>query len=230
MIRAALISIAFLGITLTLILMQPRSESDLDFSQQETESEVSRSQTSFESLSDLSLSEDEIAEDTNISGQIIVETPQLDFAEPDIQPTQYDTPAPTTQSTDKITLGSTQSDETALEQLVVKALRQGQSEAYIDALVNDAAQKGQVAVPQALITQDGRIDTGSLLAVLSTPASSETDRATSYVVQPGDSLASISYRFFGSTSMATEIFAANRSILSSKDHVEIGQKLIIPQF
>lgn len=51
-----------------------------------------------------------------------------------------------------------------LQGLIVQALREGQSDKYIDALLNEAANSGKVSVPKALVTSDGRVDTSTLLA------------------------------------------------------------------
>ena len=49
-----------------------------------------------------------------------------------------------------------------------------------------------------------------------------------YTVRPGDSLAAISYRYYGETLKYREIFAANQDKLTSPDKIRIGQKLTIP--
>ncbi|MDU8929395.1 LysM peptidoglycan-binding domain-containing protein [Alisedimentitalea sp. MJ-SS2] len=138
-----------------------------------------------------------------------------------------------------------------LENLIVQALRQGQSDAYIDALLNEAAATGQVKVPSALVTPEGRVDTVTLLATLveKSRGQSGVDTATLaaaaeggtavrpakrvlqdqvYVVRPGDSLAAISYRFYGETLQYRQIFAANQEKLTSPDKIRIGQRLKIP--
>ena len=61
------------------------------------------------------------------------------------------------------TSGPLSSPGDTLEALVVQSLREGQSDAYIDALVNEAARSGEVAVPKILVTEDGRVDTAVLL-------------------------------------------------------------------
>ena len=53
--------------------------------------------------------------------------------------------------------------ESALELLVVQALKEGQSDSYIDTIVNEAARAGTIAVPQVLVTSDGKVDTSVLL-------------------------------------------------------------------
>ncbi|MEM8578086.1 MAG: hypothetical protein AAGF60_09570 [Pseudomonadota bacterium] len=53
-----------------------------------------------------------------------------------------------------------------LHALLVEALAQRQSNAYIDALLNTAAARGEFRVPQRLAARDGRLDTPVLLAAL----------------------------------------------------------------
>ena len=137
-----------------------------------------------------------------------------------------------------------------LETLIVQALRQGQSDAYLDALLNEAAATGAVTIPAALVTSDGRVDTVTLLASLVQKSAGQGDVDTAalaaaagarpaprpqrstqdqlYVVRPGDSLAAISYRFYGETTFYQQIFAANRDLLTSPDKIRIGQKITIP--
>jgi nucleoid-associated protein YgaU len=50
-----------------------------------------------------------------------------------------------------------------------------------------------------------------------------------YTVQRGDNLSLIAQRLLGSTRHADAIFQANRSTLSSKDALKIGQVLVIPE-
>ncbi|WP_161594647.1 LysM peptidoglycan-binding domain-containing protein [Marimonas lutisalis] len=136
-----------------------------------------------------------------------------------------------------------------LETIIVQALREGQSDAYLDALLNEAAATGAIQVPSALVTSEGRVDTVTLLANLVQKSSGQSGLDTSalaaaagrpqprpaalaydqvYVVQPGDSLAAISYRFYGETLRYREIFTANQDKLSSPDKIRIGQRLTIP--
>lgn len=138
-----------------------------------------------------------------------------------------------------------------LKSLVVQALRQGQSDAYLDALLNEARDTGQVVVPEALITSDGKVDTATLLATLvrrsvntggtgpvgsAAASGSDTTRPRArpngqseiYTVQPGDSLAAISFRYYGDTLQYTVIFEANRDKITTPDKIRVGQKLTIP--
>ncbi len=145
-----------------------------------------------------------------------------------------------------------------LEAIVIAALRAGESDENIDSIVNDAAASGSVAVPEILVTSDGRVDTHVLLNNIVTqaqiaaggPAPAIPDatpdntrgmevrivqRATDevqarfYTVQRGDSLGAISIKFFGSIEHFETIFQANQQILSSPDRIRVGQRLVIPQ-
>jgi nucleoid-associated protein YgaU len=148
--------------------------------------------------------------------------------------------------------------ETTLEALVVQALREGQNDGYIDALVNEAAGKGKIIVPSALVTSDGRVDTAVLLSSLVAQAQVASGAAQTvrpqdiavggegvevrvvqkatggseshqfYTVLPGDSLGAIAVKFYGNVTHYTAIFNANRAILSSPDRLNVGQRLVIP--
>jgi len=144
-----------------------------------------------------------------------------------------------------------------LERLIVAALKEGQSDAEIDELVNAAAVAGRVAVPDVLVTADGRIDTHVLLksiviqatianggnapAVPATPTgdgtgvevrvvqrANETQQYRFYTVAKGDSLGAIAINFYGDVSHFQLIFEANRGILSSPNLIKTGQRLAIP--
>lgn len=56
--------------------------------------------------------------------------------------------------------------EDRLQALLVQALTERQSNAYIDALLNTAAARGEFTVPPRLAGADGRLDTSVLLAAL----------------------------------------------------------------
>lgn len=145
--------------------------------------------------------------------------------------------------------------QTALQALVVRALREGQTDAYIDTLLNEAARSGQVTVPEALVTTDGRVDTYLLLSSIVSQASiaaggaapvvpevaggdgvevrvvqtaTTTEQYRFYTVNPGDSLGAIAVKFYGSLEYYPKIFDANRQILSSPDMLKPGQRLVIP--
>lgn len=144
-----------------------------------------------------------------------------------------------------------------LQTLVVSALREGQSDDYIDALVNEAATAGRVSVPDVMVTADGRVDTAVLLDNLVTHAiiasggtvpepsvdptadrgvevrvvqrAQDTVQARFYTVQPGDSLGAIAVKFYGRVDKFDQIYEANRQTLSSPDLIRAGQRLVIPE-
>ena len=148
--------------------------------------------------------------------------------------------------------------KSGLQDLIAAALSEGQSDEYIDALVNEAAAGGKVSVPEMLVTSDGRVDTATLLASIVQQATlatggqlpevpevplgpadgvevrvvqraGETQQYRFYTVSAGDSLGSISRKFYGSASYFPKIFEANRQILSSPDRIQAGQRLVIPE-
>lgn len=150
------------------------------------------------------------------------------------------------------------SQRMTLETIVTQALREGQNDDYIHALVNEAAGSGQISVPSALVTSDGQVDTAVLLNSLVSQAKTATGSAQQidpnaviaggqgvevyalstasgigeshrfYTVLPGDSLGAISVKFYGDISHYSKIFEANRAILSSPDRLNVGQRLVIP--
>lgn len=136
-----------------------------------------------------------------------------------------------------------------LQVLVAQALREGQTDAYIDALVNEAVGSGAVAAPAGLVTAGGRIDTAVLLASIVARAQAEElgegdaadptaplppvqrSAATGdvlHAVEPGDSLGALALRYYGDAGRYTAIFQANRRTLSSPDRIAVGQRLVIP--
>jgi nucleoid-associated protein YgaU len=142
-----------------------------------------------------------------------------------------------------------------LQSLVTGALRDGKPDAEIDRLVNAAAARGDIRVPLALITADGRVDTPLLLANLVDKATREAGARRSappattgaggntgilpggdgapepqriYTVQPGDSLGGIAVRHYGDINRFLRVYDANRTILSSPDRIRVGQRLVLP--
>jgi nucleoid-associated protein YgaU len=145
-----------------------------------------------------------------------------------------------------------------LETLVATALRSGKSDDYINTLVNEAAGAGQISVPSELVTSDGKVDTAVLLSGLITKAKvakgtaeevaptnvvaggqgvevhivpkvdGSSDAAQFYMVLPGDSLGSISLKFYGDSKFYPAIFNANRGMLSTPDQLNVGQRLVVP--
>ena len=57
---------------------------------------------------------------------------------------------------------------------------------------------------------------------------SVANRRRIYVVQPGDTLAGISRRFYNSTRLVDAIMRANAHLIDDPSRIEIGQKIILP--
>ena len=209
MIRVALIVFGFIAITLTLILMQPPVPgqiADAPLADGPAVQEVSRAETALDEVPGPS---DAAAADTATAP-----TGPTAPVEAENAPVMPD-PTPTPRSPQ------------TLEGLIITALQEGQNEDYIDALVNHAAETGDVKVPGHLVTAEGRVDTATLLTVLSRAPDVMRAGGRTYTVQPGDSLAALSFRFFGTTQRVEDIIEANQGLLS-EGGLAIGQDLVIP--
>ena len=219
MIRVSLIVAAFFAVTIALILVQPskpRRSADLAAP---NAADKTRADTDLSSLAALAPTDP----------QAVAPAPEtLRMVTPKEAPACAEVPqiaaAP-------VMAPSLPPASTNLEKLIIRALRQGQSESYIHALVKDAAKKGKVEVPKSLVTTEGQVDTALLLATLSEPANAAPEIQT-YIVSSGDSLASIAYRFYGRTDTQANILSANRETLADADadadKLTVGQVLTIP--
>lgn len=205
MLRATLIAAGFVAITLALILIQPGKPRPVADLPPLSDSDVTRTAPDLSALNPTAPASDPLVNSAALATQPALPAPAL--------PTAPQTPA-------AMPVGP------ALESMVLGALQQGQSEGYIDALVNDAAKKGKVEVPQGLVTAEGRVDTALLLSALSQPARPRVPN--SYTVATGDSLASIAYRFYGDFARQADILAANADIMQPSDRLRVGQVLNLP--
>lgn len=143
-------------------------------------------------------------------------------------------------------------DHNGLEALIARSLHAGHEDSYIDALVNAAADRGDFAVPAALRTAGGKVDTRGILSGIvqkSTggpvakpvvggdgvevrvvqKADGTSDKYHFYTVSNGDSLGGIAMRFYGDAGYYTVIFEANRARIASPDSIRVGQRLVIPK-
>lgn len=205
MLRATLIAAGFVAITLALILIQPGKPRPLADLPPLGDTDVTRTAPDLLALNPTAPASDPLVNSAALATQPALPAPAL--------PTAPQIPA-------AMPVGP------ALESMVLGALQQGQSEGYIDALVNDAAIKGKVEVPQGLVTAEGRVDTALLLSALSQPARPRVPN--SYTVVTGDSLASIAYRFYGDFARQADILAANADTMQPTDRLRVGQVLNLP--
>jgi nucleoid-associated protein YgaU len=74
---------------------------------------------------------------------------------------------------------------------------------------------------------DPGLDDGDLTLNLS---ASRSDIYGEYEVKPGDSLSKIAQHVTGGKLNYNQIFEANRDKLSDPDKIQVGQKLVIPNF
>lgn len=139
----------------------------------------------------------------------------------------------------------------SLEDIVTQALQQGQSDAYVNALLEAAHENDLVESSAALQTADGKLDTRTLLTQIVTKAAPTvapvpelvggpgvevrtiqraggTETYRFYTVQSGDSLGYIAQKFYGDAGKFPLIWQANRQILSSPDKIRKDQRLVIP--
>jgi nucleoid-associated protein YgaU len=120
-----------------------------------------------------------------------------------------------------------------LQELVSVALTQGMTGQEIDQLIVQAVGHGTLIIPDTLRTPNGQPDTMAMLATLvdaTTPTTPTLTRdvGNTYVVRPGDSLASIAVKYYGSTDAVNDIFWANKDRLSDPDQLRVGQTIFLP--
>ena len=148
--------------------------------------------------------------------------------------------------------GAPADKELSLEEAIAAAMQAGEPDDYLDALLNEASDQGLIEVPAALRRADGGVDTTTLINTIVAAASDaprperrptvggegvevrmimeagRTVQVNFYTVQDGDSLGAIAHRFYGDAALFTEIFEANRRLLSSPELIRKGQRLTIP--
>ena len=120
-----------------------------------------------------------------------------------------------------------------LQELVSVAQTQGMTGQEIDQLIVQAVEHGTLIIPDILRTPNGQPDTMAMLATLvdaTTPTAPTLirDVGNTYVVRPGDSLASIAVKYYGSTDAVNNIFWANKDRLSDPDQLRVGQTIFLP--
>lgn len=152
---------------------------------------------------------------------------------------------------------ATPSQDEGLSTLVGRALAEGQSDAYIQSLLDEAVQTGEVQVPSSLRRASGQADTGTLVALLRAEARVAEARANAsagggaanvevpfpfvaempltqsrgkmfYRIQPDDTLTLIALRAYGDAAYFPQLFDANTDRLTSPDRIFVGQRLYVP--
>ena len=92
---------------------------------------------------------------------------------------------------------------------------------------------GTLIIPDTLRTPNVQPDTIAMLATLvdaTTPTTPTLTRnlGNTYVVRPGDSLASIAVKCYGSNDAVNDIFWANKDRQSDPDQLRVGQTIFLP--
>ena len=142
--------------------------------------------------------------------------------------------------------------------LVERAKAEGRSDAYVNDLISEATEDGDLAVPEGLRTSTGEVDTTTLLATivaraaakedayaaaLATEAASgssaggaktvtapaASDEPVIHVVESGDSLAAIALKYYSDALAYPRILDANRDRIRRADLILVGQRLVIPR-
>ena len=120
-----------------------------------------------------------------------------------------------------------------LQELVSVALTQVMTAQEIDQLIVQVGDHGTLIIPDTLRTPNGQPDTMSMLATLVDTTNPTTptltrDVGNTYVVRPGDSLASIAVKYYGSTDAVNDISLYNKDRLSDPDQLRVGQTIFLP--
>ena len=120
-----------------------------------------------------------------------------------------------------------------LQELVSVALTQGMTGQEIDQLIVQAVDHRTLIIPNTLRRSDGQPDTMAMLATLVDATTPTTltltrDLGNTYVMRPGDSLASIAVKYYGPTDAVNGIFWANKYRLSDPDQLRVGQTIFLP--
>ena len=150
---------------------------------------------------------------------------------------QTPAPAPLYELTNIQAVTLSQPEETiqqkipGLEPIVATALAQGMNGAEIDILIAHAVQSGLIKVPPQMLKANGDVDTRAILATLvQTPAPKIVrPLGNTYIVRPGDTLALIAQRYYGTRDAVEDIYWANKDRLANPDALSVGQTLFLPQ-
>jgi nucleoid-associated protein YgaU len=127
---------------------------------------------------------------------------------------------------------------TDLQSQIVAALSQGKSDAYITQLINGTSSNMTTSSANDKIAAKSQAVLASLVQKsMISPAGQNNSaldltpdltNAKKHKVKRGESLATISIRYYGNKDGFAAIFKANKNQLSSPDRIRVGQVLIIP--
>ncbi len=149
---------------------------------------------------------------------------------------------------------TTEPADGAVARIALTSLNAPATAARIESTSADSVAKAEIEVPDRSVTDDGAIDTQTLiLGVVQDPlaqvdpaevaasqglnrravtvSAAQTDPIDGhryYVVEPGDSLAYLALQFFGDSKEYWRIYEANTDLLSNANSLIVGQKLRIP--
>ncbi len=217
MIRNFVIGVAFLGVTIGLLMMQPSARSDRFVADDLATVPVTQPVAAIAPADD-----------------VPSEKPTLLIAEP--------VPAPVTQpilelkNIQAVNIATDAATKTApiegLEPLIATALSQGMSGAEIDILIAQAVQSGMINVPPHMLRGNGDVYTRAVLGTLVNLPAPKIVRplGNTYVVRPGDTLAVIAQRYYGTSDAIDDIYWANKDRLANPDALSVGQTLFLAKF
>ena len=217
MIRAVLFFIICLGTGFALVLKKPVPEvSEGPVAEAPVEdSAITRAQIEFDALNTLSASLEAAAETIEAQPEL-----QVSAMQPEPVPQQVVAFEALPQQS-----ATVPAETSPVEQMIVAALTQDLPDTEISTRV-ETMSRSATDLPRH--DRQKSVEKPNPTSKDHDPSVSTISAMSSYVVQPGDSLAAISFQFYGHTDGAAEIFTANRAVLHSPDHVEIGQQLVIP--
>ncbi len=132
-----------------------------------------------------------------------------------------------------------------LSSIISQAMQEGQSDEYLNALIDEAVDRGELEVPEAMVSTEGNVDTQTLLASLvseslqGTPENSvlraeanggsvAPSEPRRHEVVSGESLAGIALQYYGDATEFRTIFEANRDKIDRPNLIQVGQVLLIP--
>lgn len=94
-------------------------------------------------------------------------------------------------------------------------------------VLNPGLDEKKLQVGQTLVVK-GATPPSTPTPTAAPPSSTSTDGRRTYVVRAGDTLGEIARKVLGSSKRSTDLYEANRHVLSSPDRLRAGQVLVLP--